>query len=150
MTQGFSRERLARIVPFLQRAYIETGVLPGAQVLLWRRGETVLERREEDGWLELYAFDRSRVSDGEIAAANYFCATWDDAPFGSHLLLGCYAGDARYGVFDRSLTIERADGSEQREFSGFEEFADFIQGTAGIGLEPHALGEAWRKIAPAS
>ena len=53
-------------------------------------------------------------------------------------------------VFDRSLTIERADGSEQREFSGFEEFADFIQGTAGIGLEPHALGEAWRKIAPAS
>jgi CubicO group peptidase (beta-lactamase class C family) len=43
MTQGFSRERLARIVPFLQRAYIETGVLPGAQVLLWRRGETVLD-----------------------------------------------------------------------------------------------------------
>jgi CubicO group peptidase (beta-lactamase class C family) len=43
MTQGFSRERLARIAPFLQRAYIETGVLPGAQVLLWRRGETVLD-----------------------------------------------------------------------------------------------------------
>jgi len=43
MTQGFSRERLARIVPFLQRAYIQTGVLPGAQLLLWRRGETVLD-----------------------------------------------------------------------------------------------------------
>ncbi len=43
MTQGFSSERLARIAPFLQRAYIETGVLPGAQVLLWRRGETVLD-----------------------------------------------------------------------------------------------------------
>jgi CubicO group peptidase (beta-lactamase class C family) len=43
MTQGFSRERLARIIPFLRRAWIEPGWLPGAQVLLWRRGETVLD-----------------------------------------------------------------------------------------------------------
>lgn len=43
MTQGFSRERLARIIPFLRRAWIEPGWLPGAQLLLWRRGETVLD-----------------------------------------------------------------------------------------------------------
>lgn len=43
MTQGFSAERLDRIAPFLGRAYVETGVLPGAQVLLWRRGQTVLD-----------------------------------------------------------------------------------------------------------
>jgi CubicO group peptidase (beta-lactamase class C family) len=43
MTQGFSQARLDRIAPFLRRAYIETGVLPGAQLLLWRRGETVLD-----------------------------------------------------------------------------------------------------------
>lgn len=43
VTQGFSQERLDRIAPFLQRHYVETGVLPGAQLLLWRRGQTVLD-----------------------------------------------------------------------------------------------------------
>jgi len=43
MTHGFSAERLARIAPFLQRTWIEPGWLPGVQVLLWRRGETVLD-----------------------------------------------------------------------------------------------------------
>ena len=111
------------------------------------REETVLERLDEDGWLELYAFDRSRVSDGEIAAANYSCATWSEAPFSSHLLLGCFVGDVRYGVFDRSLSIERADGIERREFSDFEDFAGFVSGEAGIGLSREALAEAWGKIA---
>jgi CubicO group peptidase (beta-lactamase class C family) len=43
MTQGFSAERLARIAPFLARNWIEPGWLPGVQLLLWRRGETVLD-----------------------------------------------------------------------------------------------------------
>ena len=43
MTHGFSQERLDRIAPFLQRKWIEPGWLPGAQVLLWRRGQTVLD-----------------------------------------------------------------------------------------------------------
>ena len=43
MSQGFSSARLARIMPFLQHQYVDTGVLPGAQVLVWRRGETVLD-----------------------------------------------------------------------------------------------------------
>ncbi|MBV9549866.1 MAG: beta-lactamase family protein [Alphaproteobacteria bacterium] len=43
MTHGFSKQRLDLIAPFLQRAWIEPGWLPGAQVLVWRRGETVLD-----------------------------------------------------------------------------------------------------------
>ena len=43
MTHGFSQERLDRIAPFLSRAWIEPGWLPGAQVLVWRRGETALD-----------------------------------------------------------------------------------------------------------
>jgi N-hydroxyarylamine O-acetyltransferase len=111
------------------------------------REETVLERLDGDGWFELYAFDCSRVSDGEIAAANYSCATWSEAPFSSHLLLGCFVGDVRYGVFDRSLSIERPDGTERREFIDLEDFAEFIEGEAGIRLSREELGEAWRKIA---
>jgi len=44
MAHGFSPARLARIMPFLQRAWLDTGVLPGAQLLIWRRGETVLNK----------------------------------------------------------------------------------------------------------
>jgi CubicO group peptidase (beta-lactamase class C family) len=43
MTHGFSQERLDRIMPFLQRSWIDTGLLPGAQLLLWRRGQVVLD-----------------------------------------------------------------------------------------------------------
>ncbi len=43
MGHGFSPERLARIAPFLERNWIAPGWLPGAQLLLWRRGETVLD-----------------------------------------------------------------------------------------------------------
>ena len=43
MGHGFSQQRLDRIAPFLARAWVEPGWLPGAQVLLWRRGETVLD-----------------------------------------------------------------------------------------------------------
>jgi CubicO group peptidase (beta-lactamase class C family) len=43
MTHGFSQARLDRIAPFLSRAWIAPGWLPGAQVLVWRRGATVLD-----------------------------------------------------------------------------------------------------------
>ncbi len=36
---GMSVERLARIAPFIQAKYIDTGKLPCAQTMVWRRGE---------------------------------------------------------------------------------------------------------------
>jgi CubicO group peptidase (beta-lactamase class C family) len=36
---GFSTERLARIEPFIQHRYVDTGKLPGALVMIMRRGE---------------------------------------------------------------------------------------------------------------
>ncbi len=41
--KGFIPERLARIAPFLQTNYIDTGRLPCAQFLLARRGEAIYE-----------------------------------------------------------------------------------------------------------
>ncbi|HEY4547749.1 MAG TPA: serine hydrolase domain-containing protein, partial [Pedomonas sp.] len=38
---GFCAERLARLDRFLQSRYIETGKLPNAQTLIYRRGEVV-------------------------------------------------------------------------------------------------------------
>ena len=41
MSEGFSQARLDRIAPFLQQTYVEPGLIPGAQILIWRRGEIV-------------------------------------------------------------------------------------------------------------
>jgi CubicO group peptidase (beta-lactamase class C family) len=40
---GFSQSRLEAIGPFLQRTYVEPGLIPGAQLLVWRGGEVVLD-----------------------------------------------------------------------------------------------------------
>jgi len=109
-------------------------------------GETVLEARSGVGWVQLYGFDVAHVSEGEIAAANYACATWDQAPFGFHAMLGSYSGDARYGVFDRNLTVSRLECEERREFADFEDFAAVVKGEMGIGLDSATLQRAWDKI----
>jgi len=36
---GLSSERLARIAPFIEARYIQSGKLPCAQVQVWRRGK---------------------------------------------------------------------------------------------------------------
>ena len=40
--QGFDRERLARLTPWMQR-WVDQGKLPGAQCLIARRGQVVFE-----------------------------------------------------------------------------------------------------------
>ena len=109
-------------------------------------GETVLETYAGESWLQLYAFDGAHVSEGEISAANYACATWDQAPFGFHAMLGSYSGDRRYGVFDRNLTISGPEGEERRAFADFEDFAAVVAGEMGIGLDSALLRRAWDKI----
>jgi CubicO group peptidase (beta-lactamase class C family) len=42
MTNGFSQKRLAGIVPALAARYIDTGAIPGALVMVWRRGALAL------------------------------------------------------------------------------------------------------------
>ena len=43
MGQGFSQARLDRIAPTLQQNYVEPGLIPGAQILIWRRGKIALD-----------------------------------------------------------------------------------------------------------
>lgn len=110
------------------------------------RGETVLQRLAGEGWEDIYAFDHARVTDGDIANANFVCAASPEAPFGFHLMFGCYRGDTRYGLFNRALTIEHAEGEERRELADFAEFARIMRDEAGLGLSDEALERAWEKI----
>ncbi len=110
------------------------------------RGEIVLQRLQPEGWADLYAFDDARVTDGDIANANFVCAVSPEAPFGFHLMFGCYRGDTRYGLFNRVLTVETPDGEERRELAHFAEFAGFLRDEAGLGLSDEKLELAWEKI----
>ena len=112
------------------------------------RGETVLERFGEDGWVQLYAFDGARVTDLEVASANYFCATWDQVPFGFHVVVGAWASDLRYGLFDRQLSVSRGSVVEHSELVSLDEFSRVVTGKIGIALDMRSLERAWRKIAP--
>lgn len=114
------------------------------------RGETVVERLDGENWLALYAFDYARVTDAEIAAANFACAAWGEMPFGSMLMFTCFDGPTRYGVFNRSLTIDGPEGAEAREFRDFAEFEHLVRDIAGIALERAALEQAWEKISAAT
>ncbi|MDD3797929.1 MAG: arylamine N-acetyltransferase [Novosphingobium sp.] len=109
--------------------------------------ELVLERQAGDSWQGLYGVDFAHVSDGEIAAANYFSATWDRAPFGSHAMLGAWRGETKLGLFDRSLSVEGAEGVERRELSDFEAFVSLIREDMGIALDRDALARVWEKTA---
>ncbi|MCB5424357.1 arylamine N-acetyltransferase [Altererythrobacter sp. CC-YST694] len=111
------------------------------------RAEIVLQRLQAEGWADIYAFDDARVTDGDIANANFVCAVSPEAPFGFHLMFGCYRGDVRYGLFNRSLTVETSDGEERRDLSDLAEFASFLREEAGLGLSDEALERAWAKIA---
>ncbi len=143
----FRRTRLPRSVADRDRAW--SNRRPTVAIVVTEdaeRGETVLERREDSSWLELYAFDSSRVSDGEIHAANLFCAVSNDAPFSSHLLLGFYVGDTRYGLFDRSLTIKTPNGRNAANWSISASSKRWSQErpASRFGLESSTT--AWEKI----
>lgn len=110
------------------------------------RAEIVLQRLQAEGWADIYAFDDARVTDGDIANANFVCAVSPEAPFGFHLMFGCYRGDVRYGLFNRSLTVETAEGEERRELDDLAGFVCFLRDEAGLDISDEALERAWEKI----
>lgn len=109
-------------------------------------GETVLERKTEDGWLTLYGFDRMHVLDADIAGANHLCATWDQFPFVAHAMLSAWDGDTRVSLMDRAMTIDGPDGVERSELADFVGFCEVVQGRMQLPLSRDALAQAWQRM----
>lgn len=68
------------------------------------RGETLLQKREADGWVDLYGFDAMQVLPVDLEAANHVCATWAGMPFPSHLMLNRLTDEGRLSAFDCAVT----------------------------------------------
>jgi len=109
-------------------------------------GELVLERKGSSGWTALYGLDDGRVTDLDIAAANYLCTHWAHMPFPSHLMLAGFDGDTRIGVFDRAVTRLNAIGEDRHVLESFAELEALVVRELKIGVAPEVIEQAWAKL----
>ncbi|WP_172293946.1 arylamine N-acetyltransferase [Pseudoruegeria sp. HB172150] len=108
-------------------------------------GETVVEKRGDDGWMSCYGFDEAHVTDNDIVAANYVSATWAGSPFGSNLMVAGYDGDCRLGLFNRMFSEDGPSGAIRRDLTSADELARVFDRLALPA--PDALAAAcWERL----
>jgi hypothetical protein len=61
-------------------------------------------------------------------------------------MAGGYPGDVRFGLFDLSLTVEGADGTERREIADRDDFARVLRHQLGIVAGDDLLDAAWERL----
>lgn len=109
-------------------------------------GERVVEREAPGGWQPLYGFDGAHVTDGEVAAANHLCATWELSPFPENLMLAGWQGDTRIGVFNRDVTEEGPHGSTRRTLKGAEDLGAILA-RLRLRVPAGTVAELWERLA---
>lgn len=111
-------------------------------------GETVLERRKDDGtWFALYSFIEERVQDDDIAAANVLCATWDEHPVYRHLMLSRRTANGHVGVRDTNVTTRgfgTLDGLTT--FASRDELAELVRNLIAIEASDTEIDRAAAKL----
>lgn len=96
------------------------------------RGETVLQKREAEGWIDLYGFDAMRVMPVDLEAANHVCATWAGMPFSSHLMLNRLTEEGRLSAFDLAVSQVHEGEKTSRRIETAEELGALLR--TGFGL----------------
>jgi len=122
---------------------------PNGTYRVWRddaTGETVIDKRTEQGWFPLFGFDDAHVGEMDVGAANYICTHWDAMPFPNHLMLAGFDGDTRIGAFDRAVTREGPAGVEKSEISDFREFARLVTEELALNVDDDTLRRAWQRL----
>lgn len=109
-------------------------------------GELVLERREADGWFSLYGFDPFPVTAADVEAANYLCARWEKSPFPSHLMMSLHREVGRAAMFDASLTLETAAGTEKRALRSADELSAVLESVFGLRIDRREAEAVWSRI----
>ncbi len=159
---GGARMHLAQLVRFGTETWLaDTGFGgPGADVPLLlgdatpvmtrlgtfrlREGgtETVLERREGEGWFPVYAFDEAAVTTEDIDAANFFCANAPASPFPAHLMMNRTTGTGRVSLFDLDLTEDRA----RRRIASAEDLEEVLTDRFGLPADPALAAALWTRL----
>lgn len=99
-------------------------------------GETLLQKRQDDGWLDLYGFLQTPVLRCDLEAANYLCATWAGMPFSRHLMLNRLTPHGRLSAFDTAVTEIRDGIRSTRQLENAADLVVLLRDGFGLGLDP--------------
>lgn len=101
--------------------------------------ESVIEKRQADGWFSLYGFDRAGVRSCDLDVANLFCSTAQDSPFPFHLMMNKVTHYGRISLFDKTLTEICSTFQSSREIATFSELEHTIRFDFGVEIDSAKL-----------
>jgi N-hydroxyarylamine O-acetyltransferase len=110
-------------------------------------GERVLSRVTNAGRFPLYGVDDAYVTDPDVVASSFLCATWPGSPFPSHLMVNGYDDDTRIGIFDTDVTFDTEGERESEKLSSVADLRDILCGQLGLDVGSDRLNAVWDKIA---
>ena len=104
-------------------------------------GAWVLQSREGEDWIDLYAFTLEPQHWIDYKVANHYVATHPDSQFAKGIIVQRPTPDARYSLFNMDFSIDRGDGPETRTLEDPTELLQVLEETFGLVFPP---GTAFR------
>jgi N-hydroxyarylamine O-acetyltransferase len=103
--------------------------------LLAEAGTWVLQARQPDGWLSLYAFTEEPQHPTDFDVANYYVSTHPDSRFTRTLTVQRPGREVRHSLIDRELTADHGGEPKVRSV-GEEELLPVLAETFGLSFPP--------------
>jgi len=108
-------------------------------------GERIVETATGTEWFALYGFDDATVTDADLAAANFLCATWPQSPFRDNLMLARFTPDGRVSAFNRQGRTIRQDAEDKWQFGSAADLADCLEGVFGLVAAAPLAPALWER-----
>jgi N-hydroxyarylamine O-acetyltransferase len=104
--------------------------------LVEEAGLWVLQRREGDGWLDLYAFTREPQHPVDFEMSNWYTSTHPDSRFVQTITAQHSTRDARYVLRNREFTVVRGEQATTRTVEDDEELLRVLAESFGLDFPP--------------
>jgi N-hydroxyarylamine O-acetyltransferase len=130
---GFGKLGLLQPLPMV--AGREVGQFRWAYRLAEEAGTWVLQARQPDGWLSLYAFTQEPQHPVDFEVANYYVSTHPESYFRRTLTAQLPTPEARYILRNRELTVARGDEVTSRTLRD-DELLGVLAETFGLAFPP--------------
>ncbi|WP_414833045.1 arylamine N-acetyltransferase family protein [Afifella sp. YEN Y35] len=111
-------------------------------------GETLLQRREGEQFLQLFGFDDGPFTAIDIESANYLCTHWRaGAPFPDNLMLSLTRPEAQLTLMNRTAKRVSADGvTKDWQIASPAELERLVVEGFGLNYERRVIGALWEKL----
>jgi N-hydroxyarylamine O-acetyltransferase len=126
---GFGGEGLLGPVPFGEGEFNRFG----DSYRLAQEGRlTVLQRREPDGWFDLYAVEPEPVHPIDRIVGNHYTSTYPESRFVTTLTVQLPTPEARHILRNRTYSVLRGGRTDVRELQDPEELLQLLRETFGL------------------